>query len=60
MFTFKALNFIIQNFCIKQFPLPLPSQKTAFISMFCAEVLSSSEFNIMPVQLSGWPSIDSV
>jgi hypothetical protein len=36
--TFFAINFLFQNFSIKQFPLPLPSQKKACTGMCFWEV----------------------
>ncbi len=36
--TLFTINFIFQNFSIKQFPLPLPSQKKACRGMYFWEV----------------------
>jgi hypothetical protein len=39
------LKFPLQNFCIKHFPLPLPSQKTACKSMFGGKFFADVSFN---------------
>jgi hypothetical protein len=47
--TRRTLNFLFQNFSIKQFPLPLPSQKMACIGVFFWEVHFNKEFWQLPV-----------
>jgi hypothetical protein len=39
-----ALNFLFQNFSVKQITLPLPSQKIAYTGMFFWEVHFNKEF----------------
>jgi len=44
-----AINFSVQNFCIKHFPLPLPSQKISLPGNFMDSSLEMQFFGQMPV-----------